>query len=203
MMSFIDVAKELFENSGESNFFLLSERFSQDPLENFFGQHRAHGRRSDNPSVFQFVQNTSSIRASIRPVMLTTLRERHGVRQRELLTVTDRRAYWVQPTYVKDVPYAPVRDINFTERKGFKAAHENMCAIDPPPPPPPPPTPPQQQQQHQQLLKRPSVDAQNAFLAALAGSSVKSAVLAVTRDYHESYIPQAMQDNFPEPLMNL
>ena len=125
-----------------------------------------------------------------------------GVRQRELLTVTDRRAYWVQPTYVNDIPYAPVRDINFTGRKGFKAAHENMRAIDPPPPPLPPPTPPQQQQ-HQQLLKRPSVDAQNAFLAALAGSSVKSAVLAVTRDYYESYIPQAMQDNFPEPLMNL
>ena len=65
-----------------------------------------------------------------------------GVRQRELMTVTNRRAYWVQPTYVKDVPYTPVTDINFTGQKGFKAAHENIRAIDrPPQPPPPPPTP--------------------------------------------------------------
>ena len=28
-------------------------------------------------------------------------------------------------------------------------------------------------------------------------------MLAVSRDYHESYFSQAMQENFPEPLMNL
>ena len=28
-------------------------------------------------------------------------------------------------------------------------------------------------------------------------------MLAVSRDYHESYIPQSMPENFPQPLMNL
>ena len=34
---------------------------SQDPLENYFGQQRARGRRSDNPSVAESVNNASSL----------------------------------------------------------------------------------------------------------------------------------------------
>lgn len=41
----------------------LSERFTQDPLESFFGQQRQRGGGSDNPNVLQFIYTTSSIRA--------------------------------------------------------------------------------------------------------------------------------------------
>ena len=40
----------------------MSERFNQDPLEAFFGQQRARGGRSDNPTVRNFLYNAQAIR---------------------------------------------------------------------------------------------------------------------------------------------
>ena len=40
---------------------MLSERFNQDPIEIFYGQQRMRGRRNDNPSVAQFLQNTQAL----------------------------------------------------------------------------------------------------------------------------------------------
>ncbi len=40
----------------------MSERFSQDPLESFFGQQRARGGRSDNPNARNFLYNAQTIR---------------------------------------------------------------------------------------------------------------------------------------------
>ena len=42
--------------------FILSERFSQDPVELFFWKQRAQGGRNDNPTVHQFLKNTVSLR---------------------------------------------------------------------------------------------------------------------------------------------
>ena len=42
--------------------FFLSERISQDPLENFFGVQRQRGRTGENPNVSQFCKNTQAIR---------------------------------------------------------------------------------------------------------------------------------------------
>ena len=42
--------------------FLLSERLTQDPLEEFFGQQRARGGRSDNPDARTFLYNAQAIR---------------------------------------------------------------------------------------------------------------------------------------------
>ena len=38
-----------------------------------------------------------------------------GCKRRDSLTVTDKKAYWVLPTSVKTVPYARVKDINFSK----------------------------------------------------------------------------------------
>ena len=40
----------------------LSERISQDPLENYFGQQRARGGRNENPSMQQCLYNAAAIR---------------------------------------------------------------------------------------------------------------------------------------------
>lgn len=56
--------------------FLLSERFTQDPVESFFGQQRQKGGGSDNPTVQQFTYNTSSLRAqrSTAPIATSNVR---------------------------------------------------------------------------------------------------------------------------------
>ena len=40
----------------------LSEKLSQDPLENFFGCQRQRGGLSENPNVAEFCKNTQALR---------------------------------------------------------------------------------------------------------------------------------------------
>ena len=44
-------------------FHILSERFCQDDLENYFGKQRAIGRRCDNPTVRDFGSNAITIKS--------------------------------------------------------------------------------------------------------------------------------------------
>ena len=48
--------------SKDENLFLLSERISQDPLENYFGKQRARGGRNENPNLEQCVMNAAALR---------------------------------------------------------------------------------------------------------------------------------------------
>ena len=56
--------------------FLLSERFTQDPVESSFGQQRQKGGGSENPTVHQFTYNTSSLRVrrSTTPIATSNVR---------------------------------------------------------------------------------------------------------------------------------
>ena len=63
MKSFVAMTKELLSQPGSEDLFVLSERFSQDPLENYFGKQRTRGSRSDNPSFKECLQNAVAIRA--------------------------------------------------------------------------------------------------------------------------------------------
>lgn len=48
--------------SMEPGSFVLSERFSQDPIENYFGKQRARGGRNENPTVQQALHNAAALR---------------------------------------------------------------------------------------------------------------------------------------------
>ena len=50
--------------------YLLTERFCQDPLENYFGRQRGMGRRKDNPSLRDVGFNDNTIRISqmVKPI---------------------------------------------------------------------------------------------------------------------------------------
>lgn len=58
--SIVSLTKEMLKMEGTQ--FILTERFTQDPLEEFFGKQRACGGRNDNPTAQQFVYNTTNIR---------------------------------------------------------------------------------------------------------------------------------------------
>lgn len=60
MRAFVEMGRYLLSVPGMK--FILSERFTQDPLESFFGHQRQRGGGRDNPTVHQFVQATQSIR---------------------------------------------------------------------------------------------------------------------------------------------
>ena len=60
MNSFLDVSQDLLSYPGVRAVF--SERFNQDPLESVFGKQRSHGGHCDNPTIKDFVYNTTSLR---------------------------------------------------------------------------------------------------------------------------------------------
>lgn len=53
-MSFVELSKELLAMDGVK--FLLSEKFTQDPLEEHFGRQRRRGGSNDNPTLAEFGQ---------------------------------------------------------------------------------------------------------------------------------------------------
>ena len=61
--------------------YVLTERFCQDPLENYFGHQRSHGARKDNPSVRDFGYNDNTIRNQkvFRPIAGNVQGQDHGM----------------------------------------------------------------------------------------------------------------------------
>ncbi len=49
--SFVELSQYLLTKHEKESLFLLSERLTQDPLENYFGQQRARGHRNENPTI--------------------------------------------------------------------------------------------------------------------------------------------------------
>ena len=65
--SFVEMVRYLLARDHDSTYtdsdlFFLSERISQDPLENYFGQQRASGGRNENPNLQQCLNNAAAIR---------------------------------------------------------------------------------------------------------------------------------------------
>ena len=65
--SVVEATKFLLENGMN---FVLTEKFNQDVVEEYFGRHRSLGRRNDNPTIYQFGYNSNTIRMqrSVAPV---------------------------------------------------------------------------------------------------------------------------------------
>ena len=75
--SFIEVCRFLLEQGVP---YILSERFCQDDLENYFGRQRAIGSRRDNPTVRDAGYNDNTIKSqySIRSIVGNVQSQRHN-----------------------------------------------------------------------------------------------------------------------------
>jgi len=45
------------------------------------------------------------------------------------MTVTQKSAYWVMPSGVKDIPYAPVKEMDFTGKKKSQCYYDRNTSI--------------------------------------------------------------------------
>lgn len=63
--------------------YILTERFCQDVVEEYFGYQREIGGKSDNPNLFEFGYNTNalSIQKKILPAVQGNVARRHSKRQ--------------------------------------------------------------------------------------------------------------------------
>jgi len=78
--SFVEMVRYLLSQSGMEDCYILSEKFSQDPLENYFGKLRARGGYCQNPTVQACLTAAQSIRVqgsvSLTPVRGNSSRKR-------------------------------------------------------------------------------------------------------------------------------
>ena len=86
--SLIEVTKFLLSEGFE---FVLSEKFCQDPLEEYFGHQRSRGRYSDNPDVHTFGYNDLMIatQRNIAPVVRGNVAGRHSGKQSKWFVVSE------------------------------------------------------------------------------------------------------------------
>ena len=63
MLTFVEATPYLLTLPTVQGQYILSERFSQDPLEDYFSRQRAKGGRCDNPTAVSSLQAAQSLRA--------------------------------------------------------------------------------------------------------------------------------------------
>ena len=124
-----------------------------------------------------------------------------GTRLRDSLTVTQKKAYWVLPPGIKDVPYAPISDITFQGKGAMLSAWKALSAPSPSPgcslsPEDSSPSQPSTKK----VIKPPTPEELDGFFLSLSQTKSKPAILSLIRGHSSRYIPNALQSNFPEPL---
>ena len=115
-----------------------------------------------------------------------------GVRMRDSLTVTQKKAYWVIPPSVKEVSYSRIKDMNFQgKHSSWKQSRSPSSSVSPSPSPSPSPVPENY------------TSGFDCFLNSLATCSTKPAILSLISPYSDSYIPKSLAPDLPIALTNL
>ena len=134
-----------------------------------------------------------------------------GVRMRDSMTVTQKKAYWVLPPSVKEVPYAPLSHINFLGCSGSLTA---LWSLSPVISPPLTTGPTIASTSHMMSLapSQPSPPCSTVAIplskevghlfASLSTCSTKPAILALLDDYSSNYIPSSLATGLPICLSN-
>lgn len=104
-----------------------------------------------------------------------------GVRTRESLSVTDKKAYWVMPPEVKKAHPAPISEIKFS-RHHRKSECEAVSS---------------------QYVPPPTEDEQTSFLATLGACKSKPGICSLVEPFADMFIPLSMRENLPAPLSSL
>lgn len=101
-----------------------------------------------------------------------------GVKRRDSLTVTDKKAYWVLPSTVKKVPYSKISDISFNKygEVNKKTRTESKVPVS-------------------------SQDEILNFLSNVKSScDSKPAVMALMKEFSDAYVPSSINEDLPPVL---
>ena len=108
------------------------------------------------------------------------------------MTVTQKRAYWVIPSAVKDVPYAPVRKIKGSQTQlatlQLQSGQSHSVAGQSPSP---------------SLVKTvpdPTDEEINTLFTSPATCKSRPAVLSLVKPYCNSYVPKSLDEGLPMSL---
>ncbi len=106
---------------------------------------------------------------------------------------TQSKCQWLIPSYQKEIPYLPIKDLDFSSaKKKHKAqATSTTNQMDP------------KSKQEGCSVSKPDNFEMNSFFKKLSESETRPAILSIVSPYSDNYIPKAVQPNFPKPLQQL
>ncbi len=132
-----------------------------------------------------------------------------GVRLRDSMTVTQKRAYWVLPPSVKDVPYSPLSGIKFKGKsstlKEWKAFRTPSPAVDQTPSPNPSPSPSPAVSRSTspapvaKKIKAPTTEEVDKLYLSLSKCKSKPSVLSLISN-SSAYVPKSLHPDLPPVL---
>ena len=111
------------------------------------------------------------------------------------MTVTQKKAYWVMPNAVRDVPYAAVKDIKFVKKKRSMQEIQTSKTLST--------TTPTPSNSTSLAIGTCKESETAAFLASLSTCRTKPAILSIVESYTSNYIPKSLDDNLPLCLSKL
>ena len=127
-----------------------------------------------------------------------------GVRIRDSVTVTQKKAYWVMPHSVKDVPYSPVNKIEFLGKKRSLTSFQTLQYESGSSTSTSPCTTPRPSKSPAPELIEASLEETEEFLASLATcSKSRPGILSLVEPYASQYVPKSLDDSLPLCLSEL
>lgn len=111
-----------------------------------------------------------------------------GVRMRDSVTCTQEKSKWVMPGYVKDIPYQPVSEIDFSSAK---QKHSRLSDEEP-----------KNVKKMRARVEEPSAEVQKDFFKALSSCGFKPVILSLIPPYSDTYVPK-VNNELPKPLTGL
>ena len=128
-----------------------------------------------------------------------------GVRIRDSMTVTQKKAYWVIPPNIKDVPYSPVSDIKFQGKSTMLSAWQAFRTPSPAINQSRSPSPctsrsPSPAPSSLKKLKIPSSEEVNGLYLSLSKCKSKPSILSLISNYSSKYVPKSLHPDLPPVL---
>ncbi len=118
-----------------------------------------------------------------------------SARLRSKTTCTQEKCQWAIPTFQKNIPYAPVKDIDFTSAKGKKRKIDDALTDS---------TVSTSKKARMSPTVSPPTDvALEHFYKTLSECGSKPAIISVTLPYANDFQPKTSLPNFPLPLPQL
>ncbi len=111
------------------------------------------------------------------------------------VTCTQEQCKWVIPSYQNNIPYCPIKDLDFTSAKGKKKLIDDALEVEPPSK--------QIQRSPSTIVDLPDITDINNFYNKLSECKTKPAILSITPPYADSYKPMSDLPEFPAPLTEL
>ena len=116
-----------------------------------------------------------------------------GVQIRHSMTVTQKKAYWVLPPSVKEIPYAPLSYINF-HGKSQSSVFLSASPLN---------QPRTISNLTSKTIECPSCVEMDHLFASLSTCSTKPAILSLVRNYCSNYIPNSLAPDMPMTFSDL